>query len=946
MSGPWLTAEQARAELKPREVDEAAQSIADSMGQVRLRETRVGPSDGARARRDMHAKHQGLLLARFAVASDLAAIGERLGVPLETGIFRAGRVYDCFLRFSSGSKYVRSDELPDGRGLGLKVLLPEGKSQDFVLLNGPAFFARDAAEMAVISQLEVQDLFDLSHLLRARNARGVRAALHMLGNQGISPLDLAYHSQTPYAHDEHVVKYRVRRVSPRTVVPVDAYRGDQRLFLALRDELHPTSNAARPPIVLEFAVQLARAHEESFPVDDATVVWDEHLSPFIPIATIVIEPQPFDTVRRMAAAEVLTFNPWNGLREHEPLGSINIARRRVYELGVGYRAKLNGAVAGDPAELYARLAQPSAGDDRAFPPGGSGPRGDAFRRSLQKLGGLASWLGPWLYRQALKPWAYLLPVGIVGFLLVWTFLHPEGPITIDLTKSLPSESLIPPAVWSKGYASPEQRKGLDQNPEYVFRYGATGSEYDAGMPYWIYRALPRIAPRYFEPTGGWASFGLDALDNADYYESYHGLPRGFVLSDTVVHILGSDVKATLKRVSFNCATCHRGEVEGQDGKPVFIDGMPNHVLNSVAFKQGVFGAFRDEAFNPENVIAKINEVIAEERQRSRLPGPSRLTTTEELVYRWLVGETKRRSANKPIDWISRRPPNGPGRVDAFGAIRFEFMARDPAVDHSVSTVDLPSIWNQGRPFRTTHHWDGNTTDVRGRNFGAILGVGGKPLSVHRRDVGLVGKWLDRELHAPEFPFARDEAEVAVALAVGKGKEVYEDNCAKCHGYYEQRQLLRDRRPECMDEPVGKADTDSARVNAMTVDFIDAFNGFGVETGLWGPEAFEARSGYLCPPLDGIWARAPYLHNGSVPTLHHLLLPPEERPRSFYRGSTRYDVEKGGFEWVEPSAGHRSFEFITQEQDSNMVGNSARGHNHPILDPDDRQHLIAYLLREL
>jgi len=943
VSGPWLTAEQARAEVKSQEVDEAARSIADSMGQVRLRETRALASDGVRARRDMHAKHQGLLLARFVVASDLAAASERLGVSFATGVFRAGQIYDCFLRFSSGSKYVRSDELPDGRGLGLKVLLPESKSQDFVLLNGPAFFARDAAEMAVISQLEVQDLFDLSHFLRSRNPRGLQAALHMLGNQGISPLDLDYFSQTPYALGEHVVKYRVRRLSPRTVVPIDPYQGDQKLFLALRDELHPTSNAARAPIMLEFSVQLARTESEAFPIDDATVVWDQGLSPFIPIATIVIEPQAFDTVRRMAASERLTFGPWNTLSEHEPLGSINIARRRAYELGAGYRTKLNGALAGDPAALYAELRQPSTVDVRAFPPGDTGAGRDAVRRSLQKVAGLASWFGPWLYRQALKPWAYAVPVGIVALLFVQTFRHPEGPITIDLTKSLPSEALIPPAVWSPDFASREQRKGLDHEPEYVFRYGATGSEYDAGMPYWIFRALPLVVPEYFEPTRTWASFGLDVPDDKAYYESYHDLPRGFVLSDTVVHVLGSDVKATLKRVSFNCATCHRGEIEGDDGKRIFIDGMPNHVLNSVAFKQAVFGAFRDEAFNPDNVIAKINAVIAEERQRSPLPGPDRLTSKEELMYRWLVGETKRRSARKNIEWITHRPPNGPGRVDAFGAIRFEFMGRDPAVDHSVSTVDLPSIWNQGSSYRTTHHWDGNTKDVRGRNFGAILGVGGQPFSVHRRDVGLVGQWLDDELEAPPFP---ESWRSKIKGDVKNGRVVYEDNCAKCHGSYEGGRLLRESRTGCMDEPVGKADTDPARVEAMTTDFIDAFNALGVKTGLWGPRAFQARQGYLCPPLDGIWARAPYLHNGSVPTLDHLLQAPAERPKSFYRGSTRYDFVKGGFEWASDSAGHRSFEFVTKEKVPAMVGNSAAGHNHPVEDDEQRRDLIAYLLLEL
>jgi hypothetical protein len=53
--------------------------------------------------------------------------------------------------------------------------------------------------------------------------------------------------------------------------------------------------------------------------------------------------------------------------------------------------------------------------------------------------------------------------------------------------------------------------------------------------------------------------------------------------------------------------------------------------------------------------------------------------------------------------------------------------------------------------------------------------------------------------------------------------------------------------------------------------------------------------YASQPLDGIWARAPFLHNGSVPTLYHLLVP-SERPRTFRRGNLHYDKNNVGFEW--------------------------------------------------
>jgi hypothetical protein len=60
------------------------------------------------------------------------------------------------------------------------------------------------------------------------------------------------------------------------------------------------------------------------------------------------------------------------------------------------------------------------------------------------------------------------------------------------------------------------------------------------------------------------------------------------------------------------------------------------------------------------------------------------------------------------------------------------------------------------------------------------------------------------------------------------------------------------------------------------------------------------SGYMAEPLDGIWARAPYLHNGSVPTLRHLLSPGmrlASNARKFWRGNPSYDTINVGFTWV-------------------------------------------------
>ena len=71
------------------------------------------------------------------------------------------------------------------------------------------------------------------------------------------------------------------------------------------------------------------------------------------------------------------------------------------------------------------------------------------------------------------------------------------------------------------------------------------------------------------------------------------------------------------------------------------------------------------------------------------------------------------------------------------------------------------------------------------------------------------------------------------------------------------------------------------------------------------------------PLDGLWLRAPYLHNGSVPTLRDLLEPAAQRPAEFYRGNDLYDPVRMGFVAMQPAHGERHFFKV----DTRAAGNS-------------------------
>ena len=96
------------------------------------------------------------------------------------------------------------------------------------------------------------------------------------------------------------------------------------------------------------------------------------------------------------------------------------------------------------------------------------------------------------------------------------------------------------------------------------------------------------------------------------------------------------------------------------------------------------------------------------------------------------------------------------------------------------------------------------------------------------------------------------------------------------------------------EPNSKLGTDPGRLNSYTEAFrqrqlAELFAGTPYQF-----KHFVKTNGYANMPLDGLWLRGPYLHNGSVPTLRDLLAPPAQRPVAFVRGIDVIDGKNGGF----------------------------------------------------
>lgn len=528
------------------------------------------------------------------------------------------------------------------------------------------------------------------------------------------------------------------------------------------------------------------------------------------------------------------------------------------------------------------------------------------------------WLGTSQYA-LLVPFALLATGGFVLFRAPQFFSEPA---ILDL--HLPSEASIPADVPSRPIDA--------KDAVWVFRYGATGTEFRAGLPYWIFRIMPRLFSDDFHGRG-YDRFGLDS-DDQQYYK-WRALPRGLVLTDTVLRLPLFKVTASIKRVAVNCSGCHRGEYLDREQHRVLVDGMPNHTGDLQEFKRFFGRAFLDPRFNADRVVEEINRALVEEEGRPAL------TPSEELFYRGVVEALRRATAGGSGAWMDHRPPNGPGRIDPFNAVKFEVLQVPD--DGTTATIDFPSIWNQRDEIRWWHHVDGNTRNASARNYGSVIGVGGVVMSINKENVDVVGRWIDG-LPSPEYPFSKPDAE-----RVRRGVKTFQERCARCHGLYDRSTgkvtTVDDSNYMKVDTTV---ETDPERRNAFLADSAAALNIFGDRRQLWPVDSFRpAARGYLCGPLDGIWARAPYLHNGSVPTIAELLKPPEERVKKFYRGSRRYDETRIG--WVSDQAqdgGTPLFEYSCVKDPDvpgspPLPGNSNLGHRHPV-EADKVADLLEYL----
>lgn len=461
-----------------------------------------------------------------------------------------------------------------------------------------------------------------------------------------------------------------------------------------------------------------------------------------------------------------------------------------------------------------------------------------------------------------------------------------------------------------------------------------------------------------------------------------GLPIGFVEDST---------EGGPSAIGFTCSACHTRDIS-YNGVRFRIDGSQGagdmeRLLHEL--EEALFAARFD----------------ADKFARLRLAVGYTETQLQNLLDEALAKLQKENASNLPAGASQNNP--GPGRLDAFAHIKnrvADYVYPDSYLDTASNNIDAtapvsyPFLWDA--PYLDYVQWPGNVPNwgpgSLARNVGEVLGVFAET-SVERNFWGQVQVTTSAnvpnlleieehllELQSPQWPDAFPPINPYLAAY---GEPLFDQYCGSCHVTVDRQPRTRhidtyaigadilgtdpnmadnnldDTAPQGLMGPSYNADDLINPIEILDELVLDVvfdndhlYSSWDLTISHQQPLLTAARNTqlaageddahtYKARPLNGIWATAPYLHNGSVRTLEDLMKPGPEREAYFFVGSTEYDPEAGGFvPNYNPATGNTHF-FNTY-----APGNSRLGHEYgtpadtrfPALTELQRTAIVEYM----
>ncbi len=498
-------------------------------------------------------------------------------------------------------------------------------------------------------------------------------------------------------------------------------------------------------------------------------------------------------------------------------------------------------------------------------------------------------------------------------------------------------------------------KNKEVNGHLMFTRGPLAEIGAERLPFVIFRILPELAMQ-LEST---AAFGTEEKQFSSFgfffdrrpMQKGWPVPQGFTFS--------MPTEKSPSKISYmirTCSSCHVGRVLVNE-KIRLLDGASNHEMDLHKFNAAMIG-FLDKSLRKSNrdktkaAILKLLELkptkwfFNEQSSFNKYGDYLKMTDQQaknqiQLVIRdidrileivFQVNQKRLAASNQLTKTFNRakagrQPSNyGPaGIVDSNASgivgILSAFNAAHPnktipieIIYPGTTKVSIPSVWQQQR--RKSAQWDASVPNIFFRNAIAAMGFVSSPADLSAINLSVVSNYIST-LPSPRYPFAID-SELAA-----KGKAVYKKaGCGDCHKSF-QKELPKiynmgtsmNRARSVSNEIIPKVVL-GALMQTCTKNSENASAEISIDNqkdspcnvkpeSIMIPRIKPDEQGYPATPLDGIWARAPYLNNGSVPTLYHLLAWSNKsrtiRPRKFSTGNLNYDNRKVGWVWNDTSS---------------------------------------------
>ncbi|MDQ8028732.1 MAG: c-type cytochrome [Brevundimonas sp.] len=398
--------------------------------------------------------------------------------------------------------------------------------------------------------------------------------------------------------------------------------------------------------------------------------------------------------------------------------------------------------------------------------------------------------------------------------------------------------------------------------------------------------------------------------------------------------------------NIGCAACHAAPVYDGEGRPqpdrIWL-GAPNPSLDLEAYTGDLFAALQAGLEQPDALIAATRRLHPDMSERE-------VRTLRDFV----LPRVRARMAR--IDPAAGPLPfsNGlPGATNGVAALKLQhgLLADDPdARARETGFTSIPHLAD--RNWRSALLWDGayappgqarfrpmtrdDLTDDHRDALAAItayftvpsMGVSGRQAHASIPDVQATWRFVETVRPQP-FPGRIDAARAA------RGQAVYARSCASCHGTYQES--ADGPRLSGFPNWAGDVGTDPVRAQVMDRTLVDQVNASPLRRSI-----SAARTGvYAAPPLTGLWQSAPYLHNGSAPSLA-ALLGLEPRPARFRVGGHALDLERVGVAYPEGYQPYSEPAWV----DTGQRGLGAGGHDAEFADlsREQRLDLLEYLKR--